>query len=526
MRRFLTRLVLALLGITVLGLLAYKLAAVGTNTLGSNPRWKSTKPELRRGVIGAHAFVHGKQALAGDRLNVTEWLGHQEVLTSQADLSPDVIEYDFNIDWMGYVDLIVGYGPDGYRGVRLAALYDRQEFITSFGYRANFDGVFIEKRPLTERGWQADGTTHRVRIEFPDGDGAAIVKVNGVTVGEIPPGPTTGRVGFRGAGVGRAWIDNLSVEANRGGFKEDFSGRPNPWPILVQVAGLVLLAMLLIKARVRDFKTQSFAFVVFTFLGSAVLVTAWIGVGLRTKFYPADTATRRAQENAAMAESADYYIEDARKNFADLPASGEYRVLLMGSSQTFGAGARNFEETVFGNLQKILDEKAPVGKTYRLLNGAVSGSYAKFQRERLQTWLEFKPAVVVINLCLNDSKSSLGKMYPDPEVLSDYRADIEGMIDLAEAAGAAVILVGEPGDPEFNYEADGEFGNSSTATRAIIKELATERNLPYVEAQDHFLEQVNNGHFWWDQAHLSSHGQAMLSDLIAPAILRVLAERP
>lgn len=72
--------VLNLVLVLLLSMVAASTYALYRNTLGYHPEWVSTKPTLKKAVMGALAYVSLQQALAGNRLNLGAWFGFQEVV--------------------------------------------------------------------------------------------------------------------------------------------------------------------------------------------------------------------------------------------------------------------------------------------------------------------------------------------------------------------------------------------------------------------------------------------------------------
>jgi lysophospholipase L1-like esterase len=191
---------------------------------------------------------------------------------------------------------------------------------------------------------------------------------------------------------------------------------------------------------------------------------------------------------------------------ADLPAllsaaKPGFRLLFIGSSQTIGAGAENVRETFFARTHQILSaDLAPV--PLESLNASVSGATAEYLLEEYRKqYIQFRPDLVVIDLGNNDPADGFGK-------------GLAGFLEENKRAGIQTILLEEAN----SFEA-ARFDNLRR-NHETMERLAVEYRVP-VYPLHNFLNQPDvrdTGFIWWDIVHLTSYGQAVVSQWLAPRI--------
>lgn len=105
-------------------------------------------------------------------------------------------------------------------------------------------------------------------------------------------------------------------------------------------------------------------------------------------------------------------------------------IVAFGDSLTAGYGLAPGESFPDG-VQKLLDQR---GLRYRVVNQGISGDTTNGGAERVKQALQLKPAVVILELGANDGLRGLP--------LTATRANLSGMIDQFQKAGAKVLLAG------------------------------------------------------------------------------------
>lgn len=442
------------------------------NTLHRSGAWTSGKIGLAVPVMGAAAAWVTRPALAGRRLDLGSWYGHQQVAWSR-EVSLDRLSFTAEIPDGAYLDV---WFDDGLRhGVRLSrdphrpsgtwTMEDRQ--FTGFVPL----GVSVPARsePALEF-WE----TRRLRLGDTDlslpGDG--------------PPHA----FGFRG-GLESAWVDDVTFVSRGERTVHRFSGDRRPL-----VGALCFVALLLgmegLRRRAPHGEHLTLALCGLTAIGA---VAALFIVDRTATFVPHEDTIDYGpypQQTTTVAQ--------VTAEIRALPAPDAPEVLILGSSQTWGSGATSLEETW---VHAACDD-LPVA----CVNGGVPGATAAVLAPLGRVLLgERTPAALVVVLGHNDA---------DPARL---RANLDGLVTEALGAGVAVLLVGEPTNPELGPDAH-------DATRDALRALAGARGLPYVDMQP-WMESAPDGWLWWDRVHLTDAGHARFARGVRPALEALLSPR-
>ncbi len=144
-----------------------------------------------------------------------------------------------------------------------------------------------------------------------------------------------------------------------------------------------------------------------------------------------------------------------------------------------------------------------------VVNASISGDTTRSGRARLPALLEdFSPSVVILQLGGNDGLRGL----PPNEI----RANLEAMIDQAEAAGAGVLLAGVRLPPNYGPAYTRRF-------EEVFAELAEERDLVLVPR---LLEGVDDREDMMsaDGIHPAPQAQPVIADTVWSALDGLLAD--
>jgi lysophospholipase L1-like esterase len=472
------------------------------NTLHNNGAWLSSKVELDKGVIGAVAYVLTRPALAMNVLNLGAWLGHQEVLFRQK-VSPRRVEFDFRLEDDAYLVFVFNKHANGYAGFR----FSRNARFESISFSATVGGRFLDRQSL-EPGVLDDGWQHAV-VEFGEKD--VTLGVDGATAGRWEGTVAhEQQVGFRAGGI-PACVDNVEIDSGDllGIFRETFAGR-HGWPkVLLAVAlGLILLHGLLLAFVVARRGGAIAPRIIYL---ATLNASIFVGGGL---YYLTDFFVL-SQRYAPPSDFRDYVntIEspmEVRQRLRDTypvsPVDGTVRMLFIGTSQTWGAGARTEDETFVRRIERALNERAASPERYECINAGISGTDSSdLLRYYREEWIDWDPRVVVINLATNDLR---------PNVLGRNLAEF---LSLNRLRGIRTLLVMEANSPEqerkhllLNHEA--------------MRHVAAEHPTPIVSMHTYLAGRCDAGFLWWDFVHLTSAGHELVAERILPELVRLMAE--
>ena len=485
----------------VLALLAawalQSLALRAGNTLHANGRWESTKVGLERGILGAVSFVATRTALHRNRLDLGVWHGFHELLLREP-VTLSRLSLRFRLRKGGWLAVITAHDGARFEAVRVSADPDFPPACLA-GTAA---GAFTAKRPLAlpepGRGWHAlalvrEGDALRVEL-----DGAALAHCPVSLAGAL-------RIGVRGSAADHVEVDDLRVEsaAPPGVIVEDFANQRGAGRLFG--AALALVATLGTAVAFLAARSGSAAAPAFTATQLVVLVCTGLALLADTLYFG-----RRHPERidfAGFENRIEYEGQIvprlAREHPLAAPPAGVRRILILGSSQTWGSGAAHTEDVWVRRLEAGLNESARLGERFEVIDAGVPAEVAKDQRKHFEeSWVAWQPELVLVNLGNNDR---------DPRILA---REVERIARRAREAGSRVVFVPEPNCVE---------GRSARSLRVLVanhaamREVAARLGLPVVEVHGRLHAERDSGFLWWDRVHLTSYGQERLARLLLEA---------
>jgi lysophospholipase L1-like esterase len=186
---------------------------------------------------------------------------------------------------------------------------------------------------------------------------------------------------------------------------------------------------------------------------------------------------------------------DLQERFEEAPAADEIRVLFVGTSQTWGAGARVLGETFVFQAERMWNEKLAGRGKAACMKGGISGQNSSVLRERYsKEWIEFQPDVVVINLGTNDTN------------MEAFRANLARFVELNGERGIRTV---------FALEANSiEHRPTSLPQHADMRKVAEEKGVEVIDVHGLLKERYDEGFLWWDFVHPTSFGHRLIAEVI------------
>jgi len=490
-----------------LGLLAARTYLARHNTLQANGQWRTTKSELSRGLLGAFAYITELQTLAGGRLHLDAWHGFNEVIYRQEVGAQRRIDFDFRL------------GRDAY----LIALFDRRDDAASAGIRLSSiewrpsgfleldgEGKFLRREPWSKP--QVAPGDHHATVEI--GDDSVEVFVDGRSVGVTAYHRRGGGFfGFRG-GSNEASVDDVTVSTTNGRvLRESFDsphGAASVTAATVTVTvllNLALFALLRWRTRVED-KILGFRFFTLNITLLVIAAALYVFVLLKSSWYPRLDATLKAAEVYFEKGAGDKVRAEIQQRYGSEPSEGRLRLLFVGSSQTWGAGAKHDDETYVAVLEKLLAARHPDGPPIECINAGISSSKAADLEPLLAgEWMALGPRIVVIDLSSND-RASKGR----------FLVAIGKMIDEIRAAGAVPVLVQEPNSIEM-------IERGLVARHRELEAMSAERGVQLIAMQNFLAPREETGILYWDKVHLTPYGQRLMAGRLAEELEAPISEQ-
>lgn len=494
-RRLLDLIALNLALLLMASAIASRARGLHHNTLSIHEDWRSTKPHLARYVMASREFEVGRRGLAGDRLDLGAWFGFQEVLYRRP-LRLTELDASVRFERDGYVYVLFDVREDGFSGVRLS---DRAD-LPSIHFRASPQGEFTVTRALALPDPVAPDAWHQVEIRFEHGRATILLDGRSDGAFERTDGPQ--RIGFRG-GQRAALVDDVTLRLADGAtIRENFSNSRHGalrTLVLFCLGSPAMLAAGLLVRRWRAVPDRSIALAAVP--ANLVLVAVAAGVYAFEFFsaanYPAITSLVRQAETNSMTARQQQLVGDVRRDYAPAAAGNPYRILVLGSSQTWGAGASAPSDIWVQQLERMLNQDR-TGRRFECINAGLSGLTSRSILLMLPDLLTIHPQAALINLSNNDIDTA------------QFHANLDSIVTTLTEAGVRTVLLLEPNSPERRIT-DSEHGDLAAKHR-IVAALGAARGVPVIDLQRYLAQRNNTGLLWWDFVHLTSLGHRLVAE--------------
>jgi len=461
------------------------------NTLHRGGRWESTKVGLDRGILGAVSFVATRTALHQRRLDLGVWHGFHELLLREP-VTLGRLSLRFRLRRGGWLAVITAHDGARFEALRVSADPDFPPACLA-GTAA---GAFTAKRPLAlpdpGRGWHA--------LELVREGDALRVELDGAALARCPvslPGPA--RLGVRGSAADHVEVDDVRVESASPPLvlREDFANHRGAGPLLA--AALLLIGVL--DGAVARLVARRGGAAAPALAATNLVVLACAGLALLADAVYFGRLHPERIDFAGFENRIEYEGQIVPRLAREVPLAppppGVRRILVLGTSQTWGSGAARPEDVWVRRLEAALNQSARLGERFELIDAGLPGERAEKLREHFEeSWVAWRPELVLVNLGNNDR---------DPAVLA---RELERIARRAREAGSRVAFVPEPNCIESRSERS---LRGLRANHAAMREVAGRLGIPVVEVHEALVAERDGGFLWWDRVHLTSYGQERLA---------------
>jgi lysophospholipase L1-like esterase len=503
------RLARALLPVLLAALAAFWLRDLALrlgNTLHGNGRWESSKAGLDHGILGAVSFLTTRTALHRGRLDLGVWHGYHEVLAREP-LAPARLSLRFRLRKGGWLAVITAHDGARFEAVRVS----REAGFPSACLAGTAAGAFSAKQglggtPELGTGW------HRLALRR-DGESLA-VELDGAAAGRCPVRlGAPARIGLRGSGADHVEVDDLEVESRDPPrrWREDFANHRHAGPWLAAALGLVALVDAAVALRAR--RAQAGLWPALSLANGVVAACAGLALLADTVYF--GRLHPEHVDFAGYPNRIEYQGQIvprlAREVGAGPPPPGVRRILVLGTSQTWGSGAARPEDVWVRRLEAALQAEARPGERYQLIDGGLPGEISKQVRAVFEKhWLAWQPELVLVNLANNDREAAV------------LERELERIAARCAERGIRVAFVPEPNATDSRSERS---LRGLLERHQAMRAVAARRGIPVVEVHDALVGERDAGFLWWDRVHLTSYGQERLAALLFAQRARWLGTR-
>lgn len=487
--------------------------------------------------MGSWNFFSQTQPLNGNHLNLGAWHGFQEVITQE---SFDFNQAEFNLLLKNQAYLFFYYRLSD--GQKLAIKLSNQPQ-DSACLEIDGQGKFENRTPLPELELP---TNQWLTVSLIKNANQVELKVNGQEFScpldfsePLVEGATKNSrtaIGFRGS-LNEALIDEIKLtEADQTVFKENFSGQKLTIPLIgvifaTLLIGQIIASKVLIKRKKSDSDSRQVAFGLILFqlmILLSVVISYFYLLFFFTGNYPSleSVFSRLKKQEAAWVD--DEISTLSQKIVADHQAETGEKVMLVGSSQTWGAGASSLDTTFGHRLEELLNQQLAesdasgshsaqvlgisTDQPIKVINTGISGTTSNdLLAEYKKHWLALAPKVTIINLANNDDYFGVTK--------DQFSANLQEFIDLNKEKQIKTILVvearsNESSESESPHQEVKEF-------QQVVKEVAAINQIPVIDLNQYLENQIDSGLLWWDFVHPTDYGHSLIAKFLLEEIGKI-----
>jgi lysophospholipase L1-like esterase len=203
-------------------------------------------------------------------------------------------------------------------------------------------------------------------------------------------------------------------------------------------------------------------------------------------------------------------LRGIRSRYTAAVPPGVFRILVLGSSQTWGAGAESDDDTWVRQLETLLNT-SPGDVKVECINAGISGLVTGQVVELLRSDLaDMAASAALINLSNNDID------------LDQFEHNLDALIGELQARNIRPVFILEPNSLERRLT-DSEHGHLEYK-HAIMRKVAANYGLPAIDLHGYLAEAKDAGFIWWDFVHLTSFGQRLVAAKLAgdlPSLLGI-----
>jgi len=492
----------------LLGIIISRTYLLYHNTIHNNASWVSTKMNLEKGVMGAVAFSFRRQALAKGHLNLGVWHGFQEVFYKDK-LHVNSAEFDFWLEPNSYLNIIFNKSDKDFSCVRLSVnKHFESAYLMVSALGGFLEKVTIDTPTLRVRHW------HNAKLHFDDDtfslllDDKEIVRFNEHILHEQ-------RIGFRG-GFHNAFIDNVLISQHKSKrLYESFSNGKNAFRITAFFLVLVgmfngLIFLLLWFASRTNGKNAGFYLAMLNIVLIFISALSFGYLYMKGGYYPKiDVQISKSEEYWKDAKTASI-VKGIRNTYGEIHNKNTYRIIFIGSSQTWGAGASKQSATFVNKIENKLNKSGIQKTQFECINTGISGM-SSFELLNLykSEWLKLEPKMVVINLSNNDVDIDM------------FASNLQNMIEISVRAGIQPIFVLEANSVEnINNELI-----ELIAKHEVMRRVGAAYNVPVIDMHAHLSKKYDEGFLWWDFIHLTDFGQELVAEKLYNELVQVMKNK-
>lgn len=526
------RIICCVLFFTCCAVCSYGFLSATNNLASCGGKWLPEKiTGMRQPRFSFNHFLL-RRALPSNRLDLSFWNGAQKI-TFFRPVDCKRVVFDIELGQGAFAGVLFGGHNDRFFGV----MFSRGGIYPDMFFELDRDGFFVSTQKLDMPGAQKQ---NRFDVELLFKHNRVSVFVNNAPVARHAWGSSVvgkGSFGFIG-GLKPAFVDNIKIyEADGKVITENFFNKSGGIKFFAGscacVLVLVCLAVFFLR-RIRFFaKLQHVYLVVWVLLCFLLLSVGVVACDFKWMVFnrgwfvldpygdfqeiaaygPAPAMALKRTEPFEPAYSKQFLLKVLDAQNADEPPEGVLRIVVLGTSQTFGMGVVKDSEPFPAILQAELNKNRWV--MCRVFNYGLAGSFSGDITELyLKKWIRKKPEICIVNLSNNDFRGEIGLERKTGTTPAVFALNLEKIVRANTARGIKTVLCLEANSPEASPE--------ELEYHKIMRKLAERKKLLCIDLHKHLRENIGQGILWWDHVHMTPAGHKMSGKFIAEQILPVV----
>lgn len=456
-------------------------------TLHTNHKWESGKTKLQRGVVATWCMVFAKAGLSRNQLNIGAWQGYQELVYKQK-INPKKISFDCKSRGKSF-----SFFTNKNEGISEGIYFNYKEDSVCCLFSIDSTGKFSSTTDFSIGKMLSNDKWNRI-VVVNKHDSLILIINDKKVISWKDNNQKEENIGFRG-GNQDVWIDNVKMETKKGVtvLLDDFSP-----PFKVHFLSIFVFLFILIVHFYN--KNSPNIFLVLCSLSLGYILCYVVYFWYLSSLYP-------QSDNYIDFKGVNYKIESetevcqriAKQFDLDTSLYQKRVILMIGTSQTWGAGTSSFGKTYPEILQDSLN-KHFLDSSYLVINTGIPGSESsKLLSFYKSNWLKYKPVMTIINLSTNDYDTTL------------FKKSIHEFLAINDSLKIKTVLIAEPNDllhtPRLAYN------------HQLLKSMASKfHNVPVIELQSYMDSCHTKGFLWWDYVHPTDYGYELLAGYIFPIL--------
>jgi len=457
--------------------------------------------------MGAYGFLGARNTLVGQHLDLSKWYGFQEVIYKDA-LDIREITFDFLLGKDSYIVFIFNKNNNTFFGIRVStsSLFKNLYFVSKDS------GEFVNKQELEVTNLRLNSWQH-FKIIF--GLNTFTLYVNKALIGTFNINLLPNQLfGFR-SGKNKVLVDNLVIRLKNSKqvIRETFDKRDINvfllFLIIIVAINIGLLCYVMFKDTIAHGIVRLIGFNLVAIVASLLLLT--FDYFYLSRKYPTwenfkitmPEILKKAEGHYWQNASKEFILRSIRDKYTNRGGQDIFRILFLGGSQVWGAGASEESKTLSSRIETKLNEISHGETKYECINAGVSGfdfnSSFDFYTKELPN---LNPKIIVFMLPIDFNLKS--------DSIAYY--NFNKLIQLNHLRNIKTIFLRVSMSIEFN--------NNNPPLAGILKEFLENNDIRVVDLDEYLIKDYDRGFLWWDITHLTDFGQKLVSTYLFEIICK------